>query len=297
MTVLSIYRSRADQRRSQHQACRRALVSGWPAVVLALGLVQGMGAAALAQEVVSEEVLLEEREAIEAVNAELGLVGAAVERDWLQEPISCMLTPWREARIAVDQSGIVTSREVRRTQAVRQGDVLVTLNAGLAQADLDRALLSRDALKARLERSENLTQNNVIARDEIEKLRAEYGLAEVELRAAEERLRKTTVLAPFDGVITGVAVEAGELTGSSPLLTLAEVARLKALLIFPVEAWGQYVIGQELGVGALVGGHERQGKIVSIDSFIDPSANSFTLEVELENSDLVLPAGSACRLL
>ena len=212
-------------------------------------------------------------------------------------PINCMITPWREARLAFDQPGIVAERLVARNDRVKAGDVLLTLQAGLAEIDLERANVTLAALKQRLKRSKTLTQNNVISRDEIEKLQSEYDLAVVEVAAVEARLDKMRLLAPFDGVITGTAVEAGDLTGSAPLITLAEIERLKAVVILPVEAWATYALGEKLMLREEVSGESRVGEIIGIDRFIDASANSFSMEVSLHNADFALLPGAACQIL
>lgn len=212
------------------------------------------------------------------------------------EPISCMLTPLRESRIGGEQGGIVTTREAARNDMVRKGDLLVQLDDGILRAEVVRIALNHDALKSRLERSEGLIRNNVIARDEIEALRTETAVAEAELDAARQRLEKTRIVAPFDGVITNTAIEVGEMTSANPLMTLADIGQLYAVAIFPAEAWGQVATDTELSVTALVGGVSRQGKVVAVDSFIDASANSFTLRILLDNPDFLMPAGAACRL-
>lgn len=212
-------------------------------------------------------------------------------------PLSCMIAPWREARLAFDQPGIVAERHVARTDRVRAGDPLVSLKSGLAEADLERAGLSRDSLAARLSRSEALTRNNVIARDEIEQLRVDHAQAEVEWRAATQRLSRLTLVAPFDGVITSTAVEAGEMAGSEAVMTLAEIARLKAIVILPAEAFGLYKDGQSLKLRSALSGVLREGRVQRIDSFLNPSANSFTLEVALENQDEAFLPGEGCDLI
>lgn len=212
-------------------------------------------------------------------------------------PISCILMPLRESRIGVEQGGIVTAREVRRNDVVKAGDVLVRLQDGILQADLDRTLHNHQALQTRLMRSESLTKNNLITQDEIEKLRAETAIAEAEVGAARQKLANTRILAPFDGVISATSIEAGEMaSANAPLLTLVDIAQLRAVVIFPVEAWGQSEPGREIEVSALVGGVKRMGRVQAIDRFVDAAANSFTLEILLDNQDFAMPAGSGCQL-
>lgn len=229
----------------------------------------------------------------------MALLSTFAASDLLAQPIqtiSCMLTPLRESRIGGEQGGIVTARNVSRNDVVKKGELLVQLDDGILQAEVNRITLNHEALKSRLERSEGLARNNVIARDEIEALRTETAVAEAELDAARQRLAKTLILAPFDGVITNTSIEVGEMTSANPLMILADIAQLYAVVIVPAEAWGQVLPQTELSVTAVVGGTTRQGKVIAVDSFIDASANSFTLRVLLENPDFAMPAGSACKL-
>lgn len=226
----------------------------------------------------------------------LALIGGASAATAGVAPISCMLAPMRESRIGSDQAGIVAALDVRRTDRVTAGQVLVQLDDRLARADVERAQLTRDALKSRLDRSEGLTRNNVISRDDYEKLRTDYAVSEAELSAARQRLAKLAIIAPFDGLVSEVKVEEGELTGSAPLLTLIDMSVLKAVIVLPSEAFGTLKIGDRLTLASTVTGSASPAEVYATDPFIDPAANTFSVFARLDNPGLTIPAGSACRV-
>ncbi len=212
------------------------------------------------------------------------------------EPLTCLLAPNRTSDVGSDRTGIVTQVEVSRADIVRRGEVLVRLDDRLAHADITVAQIAVDALGAQIARSEGLITNNLIPIDELERLRTEFQLAQAELDRAELELFRTEILAPFDGIVTEVAVAPGELISAEPLLRMIDMTTLKAEMVFLDGAFGE--IQQEDVVDLFIDltGAETEGRITAIDPFLDPASNTFSVVAEIANPDLALPAGVSCRV-
>ena len=161
----------------------------------------------------------------------------------------------RRSRIAAEIGGRVVEIRQREGARVKAGEPLVRLaeeslqakreqareGIPVAQARLEDACLRRDRARRELDRTKRLAERNVISEDRLDALqygfdsarvaceaaKAELAQARANLRAAESELAKTTITAPFDGVVAEVNVEVGEwVTPSPPLLTSPPVIDL-----------------------------------------------------------------------
>jgi membrane fusion protein (multidrug efflux system) len=157
------------------------------------------------------------------------------------------------AQVTPAIAGIVREVRVTDTQAVKRGDVLVTLDdidarLALAQAEADRtraaaqlAAAKADFDKARLDlsRRDALLASGSVSADEVTKARnafevatAQLGNAEAGLKLASARqeqaqvnLDRTVIHASVDGVVAKRTVQAGQqVQAGSPLLTVVPVA-------------------------------------------------------------------------
>jgi HlyD family secretion protein len=121
----------------------------------------------------------------------------------------------------------------RRLEQVKEG---VASPAGLEDACLRRDRPGASSTGRSASPSENVTSEDRLdalrygfdsARVACEAAKAELAQAKANLRAAESELAKTSITAPFDGIVAEVNVEMGEwVTPSPPLLTSPAVIDL-----------------------------------------------------------------------
>jgi RND family efflux transporter MFP subunit len=212
-------------------------------------------------------------------------------------PLTCLLVPWRTSDIGSDRAGIVTEVAVRRADLVTAGDALVRIDTTLDQASLRVARITVGALEERLTRTEGLLERNLISRDEIGALRAELELARAEEARVEIEIARATIRAPFSGYVTELTVAPGQLIGPTPLLRLIEVSRLRAELVYRAELYDVFGPGNVIALSVEPNNSGVTGVVIAVDRFIDAASNTFTVVAEIDNSDLMLAAGSSCRVL
>jgi RND family efflux transporter MFP subunit len=158
------------------------------------------------------------------------------------------VSPRFESDLSFRAAGKVTARLVDVGQSVRQGQVLARLdpvdyqlgaNAAAeqwraAQVDADQA--SSDAARFR----RLLADGSVAAADlERQQARTDAAAARVaqarsQLDVARNRVGYATLVAPFDGLVTGVRFEAGQVVGEGqPVLALARPGALDVVVDVP----------------------------------------------------------------
>jgi membrane fusion protein (multidrug efflux system) len=211
-------------------------------------------------------------------------------------PLTCLLAPARISDIGTDLRGIVAEVAVDRAAAVALGDPLVRLDTEVATAQRQLAQVRVDGLSARLSRSADLVSRNLISRDEIEQLGTELEIARMERARAELDIARSTIRAPFAGVVASLNVVVGELSGTDPLLTLIDLSELRAEMVFVDGVFGTIAVGDSLRLAIDLVGADVTAQVTAIDPFIDPASNSFTVIARVPNADGALPAGVSCRM-
>ncbi len=236
----------------------------------------------------------------------------------------------RRSRIASEIGGRVVEIRHREGARVKAGEALVRLaeeslqakreqareGIPVAEARLEDACLRRDRARRELERTKRLAERNVISEDRLDALqyafdsarvaceaaKAELGQARANLRAAESELAKTTITAPFDGVVAEVNVEVGEwVTPSPPLLTSPPVIDLidptSIYISAPMDEVDAGSVRTGLPVKVSVDsrpGEVFPGRVERVAPYVlDTEAQNRTLEIEVALDD---PAISATLL-
>ena len=177
------------------------------------------------------------------------------------------IRPHRRVDVQADIMGRIVQLNVREGQSVARGEVLLRIDPTQYEAAVSRARAAVSEAQARqaqttanllqseraLERFQKLAEANqqLVSRQQIEdaetqvmvlreQLRAsQFGVAQARsgLEEATDRLAKTVIRAPMDGVITRLNVEEGETAivgtmnnAGSLLLTVADLATMEAVV-------------------------------------------------------------------
>jgi len=134
------------------------------------------------------------------------------------------VTSPRTAVLSTAVAGLVTELAIDEGDRVETGDVLLKLDAELAQLALERALaevrqreIAAADSRRRFKEAEEVSAQRGIARTQVESLRAEVSSDEAALVAAQAAAReqraiveRSTLKAPFAGVISERFAELGE---------------------------------------------------------------------------------------
>ncbi len=214
----------------------------------------------------------------------------------------------RRAALSAEVGGQIDSMPKRLGEAVKQGELLVAINAGALPAELKRAGASAEVAKARadrarivleqrrrdVERRVGLAKSGAVSASELDATRTELKTAEVDLALADAearradaetealrvRLAETRVRAPFDGHIAAAHVDPGTIVSAGRLLI--EVVSTGAPLVrFSVGEGDAAALarGQKVQLKTAVGEHEAE--IVRIGAAVDPESRTLPVEARL----------------
>ncbi len=220
--------------------------------------------------------------------------------------------PFESATIFTRATGVISERRYEIGDEVKAGDVLAVVATPEVDRAVDAARANVEQVKARAEiasslseRSSRLLQSQVVSKEETEQRQttasetaAAVRVAEAELAKLEEQQRFSTVVAPFDGVISARNFDRGDLArGDTAPATgwLYQLDRLDTLR-FTIYASPDLALRLGKEKDALVEFREFPGqsfaaKLTHISRVFDTASGTMRIELLMENKDRTLPAG------
>jgi membrane fusion protein (multidrug efflux system) len=221
--------------------------------------------------------------------------------------ISGSLAAVREAEVRAETSGPVREARVEAGQRVKAGAVLARLDdtalqdASLsARAALRSSQVTLEDAKRDLERDQRLHQAGAVSDRDLERSKtrvanAEAGLADAQARmvSAREQLEKTTVRAPFAGVVSVREVSAGDVVQAGALLyTVIDPRTMQLEATVPAEQLQSLKVGTPVEFTVAGYGSRRfQGRIDRINPAVDPATRQVRIYVTIPNRNEGLVAG------
>jgi RND family efflux transporter MFP subunit len=209
--------------------------------------------------------------------------------------LSGTITAQRNARLSVATAGLVAELHVDDGAQVQQGDLLLEMDAELAEhqyraarAAESQATRALADARRRLQEARSLAPKQSIAETIVRDLAAEVAQDEAALErtAAEVGYRqgireRHRLYAPFAGVISERSVELGEwVTPGQALLALTSSEQLRIDLQVPEDYMGR--IDAETQVSFYLGAARdtmHTGKVLTLVPVTDPTVRTFLLRV------------------
>jgi RND family efflux transporter MFP subunit len=208
-------------------------------------------------------------------------------------------------------------------------DELAKASAAVQQADAERAAAAAELKRAeagheiaqlsheRLRRVAE-AEPGLVPRQEVDEVRTRELAAEAlsaaarsKLRATEHQaqlaraeharletlLRYTSIVAPFEGVVTkryanlGAMIQAGTSSQALPLVRIAEQKRLRLVLPVPEAAVPRIRLGSSVEVRVPTLDRVFEGRVARFTARVQQSSRTMDTEVDVANLDLVLVPG------
>lgn len=228
------------------------------------------------------------------------LPGAALAQGYepsAQEVLSCLVEPSRRVAVASAVPGIARRVAFERGDLVQQGDVLLELNSEAEHAALNLARERAEFARRKLGRNREMTSRQLLSAQEVDDLRTEARLAELEATRARVELERRVTHSPLTGIIVERRVTQGEYVATEPVAEMISLEPLYAEVTLRAEAWGRVRPGMQarMLLGAPVG-EVRDGQVAIVDRAIDSSSGSFRMRVVIANPGMTMPSGIACRV-
>jgi membrane fusion protein (multidrug efflux system) len=183
-------------------------------------------------------------------------------------------------------------------QAVTKGQLLVSLDRAVNEAEVAAAQAAVDLGKANFERQSELGRRGSGTRASLDQALGEMRTAEASLALAKARMGKLTLTAPFDGIVGLRNVSVGDFVESGDaIVNLEQIDPLKVDFRVAENFLAAVHAGQRIEVGVDAFGQQRfAGEVYAIDPLIDESGRSIVLRAMLPNPDGHLRPGLFARV-
>jgi membrane fusion protein, multidrug efflux system len=221
--------------------------------------------------------------------------------------ISGSLTAVREAQMRAETSGPVRETRVQAGERVRAGEILAKLDdTALNDAYLSARAAQRSAevafedAKRDLERDTRLHQAGAVSDRDLERSKSQVATAEAALAdararlvSAQEQLEKTTVRAPFVGVVSEREVSPGDVVQpGAHLYTVVDPSSMQLEATVPADQLQSLKLGTPVEFTVSGYGARRfQGRIDRINPSVDPATRQVRIYVTIPNRDQGLVGG------
>ncbi|MBF0304535.1 MAG: efflux RND transporter periplasmic adaptor subunit [Alphaproteobacteria bacterium] len=195
-------------------------------------------------------------------------------------------------------AGRVARIEFDEGQAVRQGQLLVSLDDTVAAAEVKEAEAQLALSETNANRAEKLFRQNAGTERSRDEAAAQVRVDRARLEVARAQLAKTRIMAPFDGIVglRKVSVGAYVLPGAD-IANLESIQTLKVDFRVPEVFLAAVRPGQTLQVAADAFPKQAfEGRVYAIDPLIDEAGRSILLRARVDNAAGALRPGLFVRV-
>ncbi|MDQ2670616.1 MAG: efflux RND transporter periplasmic adaptor subunit, partial [Gemmatimonadota bacterium] len=203
------------------------------------------------------------------------------------------IEPMQSIQLTPEVDGRITAILMREGAEVRRGAPLFRIDDAEMRQQLIRAEAERDLARQALERTKGLIAQKAASQADLEQAEATARSTAASYELLRLQVERSTVRAPFSGVLGSRSVSLGDyVTSSTPLVSLQTVNPQRATFQVPERYAEALRRGQRVRftVAALP---ERE--FVGVVDFVDPvvqlPARSITVKAEVPNPDRQLQGG------
>ena len=203
----------------------------------------------------------------------------------------------RRVEIRAETTARVISEPLRKGAQVQAGQILCRLDPGARDAALAQAEAALLEAELSANAAAKLQQGGYRSDTAAAGAQAALQAATAALEAARRELERTTLTAPFDGVLDEDSAELGALLSAGGLCaTVLALDPIKLVGFVPETELSRIAPGA--GVGArLATGQEVIGRLTFAARSADSATRTFRVEAELPNPGLAIREGQTLEML
>lgn len=183
-------------------------------------------------------------------------------------------------------------------QRVAQGAPLFSLDASTANAALAEAQANLENARRADARAKDLGGRQLLSKSDVDIAHAQLGVAEARLSSARAQTAKTSLVAPFPGVVGLREVSVGEVVApGQALVNLVRLDPMEVDFSVPETELSNVAVGQPVTVVVdAFAGESFAGTISAIEPVIDLNSRSAKLRARIENAGYRLRPGLFARI-
>lgn len=195
------------------------------------------------------------------------------------------IEPFIEADLGTEKPGRIVELAADKGDRVEAGQVLLRLDARMAEATLRQAEIELREAGKELERWKGLEKAGAVSASDFDAVKSRHDNAEVSLEQARVALSQCEVKSPIAGIVDERHVEEGEYaTEGMPVFKVLDIDQVKLMLDVAERDTGCLRQGNPVVFRvAALGGREFTGTVSFVSSLASRESNSFHAEILVSN--------------
>ncbi len=197
-----------------------------------------------------------------------------------------------------EYSGILTRVFVKDGQQVSKGQKLAKIDDGGLRQQITQLQIQADLAKTTFERQERLWNQKIGSEIQYLQAKSTYESQQEAVSQLQQQIGKTTVRAPFSGIIDDVITEQGSVVtiGQSQLFRIVNLEDMYIEINVPERYISSVIQGKDVLVDFPILGKKINAKVRQAGNFINPANRTFKIEVAVPNKDKTIKPNLTAKL-
>ena len=182
--------------------------------------------------------------------------------------------------------GLLKSINVVEGQSVKKGDVLAVISDSGLVDQLQQLEIQLALAKTTYERQNRLWEQKIGSEMQFLQAKTQYLSLEKSIAQMKDQVAKTTIKAPFDGIVDHLLADVGSslAPGMTPVVRVINLDEMKVSAEIPEIHLTNIKKAAKVAVNIPVLNKTLPAQINAVGNFINPNNRSFRVEIGLENS-------------
>ncbi len=201
------------------------------------------------------------------------------------------VVPWRQAYLVPKIPGEVESIFFRTGERVQEGQVIMKVENFQHSVQLRQAKAGHAAMKSELEKLKSLADKGAIPQSDVRRLQVEFEQLELTLELAQYGYDASYLRAPFDGVVSELMVDEGQLIGHEPIGRLVDTSVVKIRITATEDYIASFHRGMLVDIEVPAANFYQVGEVSAIGAAAVPETRSYMVEIKVNNPGGLLKSG------
>lgn len=182
--------------------------------------------------------------------------------------------------------GLLKSIKVVEGQRVKKGDVLAIISDSGLVDQLQQLEIQLTLAKTTYERQNRLWEQKIGSEMQFLQAKTQYLSLEKSIAQMKDQVAKTTITAPFDGIVDHILADVGSslAPGMTPVVRVINLDEMKVSAQIPEIHLNNIKKAAKVAVNIPVLNKTLPAEINAVGNFINPNNRSFRVEIGLENN-------------
>lgn len=197
----------------------------------------------------------------------------------------------QDVLLNAEMGGQIIKIYVKEGQKVKAGQLLVSLDASILASNLNEIQTQLDYAEYMLQKQEELKKRGVGSEFDYETAKNQVSSLRSKMKSVNAQKGKSTITAPFNGVIDQIYAKDGQVVGpQNPLVRLVNNSKVEVTADISEKHLGSIGVGTPVEVSfPNFRDTTIQVKITNIGNYIEPTNRTFRVQADIPNNKVLLP--------